>query len=106
LRQAQVQLADRAGQLEQAVAVRTAELTLTNKQLEAFAYSITHDLRAPASFHPGLFRDANCKDADSALSETGRDFAKRISRSAQFMNALLQDLLAFSQLSRPRIELA
>src|ERR1019366_3688099 len=54
LRQAQMQLTDRAGQLEGLVTERTAELTATNRQLEAFVYSIAHDLRAPLRAMQGL----------------------------------------------------
>jgi PAS domain S-box-containing protein len=104
LRLAQAQLADRAGQLEQAVAERTAELTATNKQLESLVYSIAHDLRAPLRAMQG-FSSILVEEAGAALSESGRNFANRINRSAQFMDALLQDLLAFSRISQERIEL-
>jgi PAS domain S-box-containing protein len=104
LRAAQAQLADRAVQLEQAVAERTGELTETNKQLEAFVYSIAHDLRAPLRSMEG-FSAMLVEEAGSALSETGQEFAKRISRSAQFMDTLLQELLAFSRTAQQRIEL-
>jgi len=105
LRKAQEQLADRAGQLEQAVAERTAELSATNKQLEAFIYSIAHDLRAPGRSMEG-FSSLLLEEAGASLSEAGRDFANRINRAAQFMDALLMDLLAFSSTAQQRIELA
>jgi PAS domain S-box-containing protein len=104
LRQSQAQLADRAGQLERAVTERTAELTATNKQLEAFVYSIAHDLRAPLRSMEG-FSTMLLEEADSILSETGRDFAKRINRAAQFMDTMLMDLLVFSGTAQQRIDL-
>jgi len=105
LRSAQAQLADRAGLLEQIVAERTEELTATNKQLEAFVYSIAHDLRAPLRAMEG-FSMMLVDEAGASLSKAGRDYADRINRSAQFMDALLADLLAFSRISQQRIELA
>src|ERR1043166_948492 len=104
LRRAHAQLADRAGQLEQAVAERTTELAATNKQLETFVYAIAHDLRAPLRAMHG-FSAMLVEEAGAALSEKGRDYAHRISTSARFMDALLQDLLAFSRISQKRIEL-
>lgn len=104
LLQAKVQLSDRAGQLERLVADRTVELNATNKQLEAFVYSIAHDLRAPLRSMQG-FSELLAEDADTVLSTSGRDFAKRINRSARFMDALLSDLLAFSRISQQRVEL-
>src|SRR5207247_4229435 len=101
---AQAQLSDRAGQLEQAVSERTAELTATNKQLEAFVYSIAHDLRAPLRAMEG-FSSLLVEEAGAALSETGRRYADRINKSAQFMDALLLDLLALSQISQRSIQL-
>ena len=105
LRQAQAQLADRAGQLEQAVAERTAELMVTNKQLEAFVYTIAHDLRAPLRSMQG-FSDMLTRDEGPALSEMGREYAQRINKSARFMDALLTDLLAFASITQQGIELA
>jgi signal transduction histidine kinase len=104
LRRAQAQLTDRAGQLEGLVAERTAELTATNKQLEAFIYSIAHDLRAPLRAMQG-FSTMLVKKAGAALDETGKDYANRINNSAQFMDAMLMDLLAFSRVSQQTIEL-
>ena len=105
LRRAQSQLMDRAGQLEGLVARRTSELTATNQQLEAFVYSIAHDLRAPLRAIQG-FSTMLVKEAGTALSETARGYAARINKSALFMDALLIDLLAFSRISQQRVELA
>ena len=104
LRSAQTQLSDRSGQLEGLVAERTAELTATNKQLEAFVYSIAHDLRAPLRSMQG-FSAMLVEEEGAALSERGRDFANRINRSAIFMDALLQALLTFSRISQQQIQL-
>jgi signal transduction histidine kinase len=104
LQRAHAQLSDRAGHLEGLVAERTAELTATNRQLEAFVYSIAHDLRAPLRSMQG-FAELLAGDAGSVLSESGRDFASRIDKSAQFMDALLCDLLAFSRISQKHVEL-
>jgi signal transduction histidine kinase len=105
LREAQQQLWDHAGQLEGLVAERTAELTVTNKELEAFVYSIAHDLRAPLRAMQG-FSALVLGDAGTVLSEGSRDFVERIDQSAQFMDAMLSDLLAFSRISQPHLELA
>lgn len=103
LRAAQLQLADRAGELEKLVAERTTELTATNKQLEEFVYSIAHDLRAPLrsmQVFSGMLLDDTAKPPAEA-----RRYAERINKSAEFMDALLRDLLAFSKVSQQRVEL-
>jgi PAS domain S-box-containing protein len=104
LRRAQAQLTDRAGQLEGLVSKRTSELTATNQQLEAFVYSIAHDLRAPLRAMQG-FSAMLVAEAGAGLEETRKDYADRISKSAQFMDALLGDLLVFSRISQQRVEL-
>ena len=91
-------------QLEHLVAERTAELTTTNQQLEAFVYSIAHDLRAPLRAMQG-FSVMLVEEAGPAFSETARGYADRIGKAAQFMDALLSDLLAFSRISQQRVEL-
>ena len=105
LQRAQAQLTDRAGQLEGLVNERTSELAASNGQLEAFVYSIAHDLRAPLRAMQGL-STMLVEEPGSALSETGRDYASRIGKSAQFMDDLLNDLLDFSRISLQSIELA
>jgi signal transduction histidine kinase len=105
LHRAQAQLTDRAGQLEGLVTERTSELSATNSQLETFVYSIAHDLRAPLRAMQGL-SSLLVEEAGAALSETGKDCADRIDKSAQFMDALLSDLLAFSRVSQQHVELA
>jgi len=104
LRRAQAQLSDHAGELERLVAERTSELTATNQQLEAFVYSIAHDLRAPLRAIQG-FSELLVEEAGATLNEAGRGYADRIDKSAQFMDALLGDLVAFSRISQQRVEL-
>jgi PAS domain S-box-containing protein len=104
LRRAQAQLTDRAGQLEGLVTERTSELTATNQQLEAFVYSIAHDLRAPLRSMEG-FSTMLIAEAGGALNEKGKAYAGRINKSALFMDALLIDLLAFSRINQQHVEL-
>ncbi len=105
LREARVQLTSLTGQLEGQVHERTQELSTTNSQLEAFVYTIAHDLRAPLRAMQG-FAALLVEEAGATLSETSKSYAERISRSAQFMDLLLGDLLAFSRLSQQRVELS
>lgn len=102
LRKVHAQLADHAGQLEQAVEERTTELTAANKQLEAMVYSIAHDLRAPLRSMQG-FSEMLMKGSDRIGDEV-RGYADRINKSAQFMDAMVKDMIAFSRISQQRIE--
>ena len=104
LRQAQAQLANRAGLLEQAVSERTADLTAANKQLETFIYSVAHDLRAPLRAMGG-FASVLVQEAGDSLNETGKGYAQRISDTAQFMDELLIGILNFSRISQQRLQL-
>jgi two-component system CheB/CheR fusion protein len=104
LRQAQSQLADRAGELERVVAERTIELREANKHLEAFVYTIAHDLRRPLRAMQG-FAQVLLEEYGPGLEETGRSYAKRIEQSARFMDRLLLDLLDLSRLSHALIPL-
>ncbi len=104
LRGSREEIRRHAGILEKVVSERTAELTATNKQLEAFVYSIAHDLRAPLRAMQG-YATMLVEVAATDLDETGRSYAESINKSAQFMDALLLDLLAFSRISQQHIEL-
>jgi PAS domain S-box-containing protein len=104
LNHAQALLTNRAGQLEGLVTERTSELTAMNQQLEAFVYTIAHDLRAPLRAMQG-FSEMLLEEAGATLNKTAKDYADQINKSAQFMDALLGDLLAFSRISQERVEL-
>lgn len=95
-------LRDYATKLEQQVQERTAALESANAQLEAFAYSVSHDLRAPLRGMQGLSQ-ALLEDYGTHLDETGRDYAIRIVRESALLDKLIQDLLAYSRLTRVEV---
>ena len=86
-------------QLEQRVKDRTAELEASNKELEAFSYSVSHDLRAPLRAVDG-FSQAVLEDYADQLPPEGRNYLQTIRNGAQRMGALIDDLLTFSRLGR------
>jgi PAS domain S-box-containing protein len=86
-------------ELEQRVTDRTAQLETANRELEAFSYSVSHDLRAPLRAVDG-FSQAVVEDFGALLPEEGRRQLQTIRDSAQRMGALIDDLLTFSRLSR------
>lgn len=94
-----------AGQhLERTVRERTAALDETVAELESFSYSVAHDLRAPIRAMRG-FADAILDDATMELNRNPQEYARRIAESAEHMDTLIQDLLAYSRLARSDIEL-
>ena len=90
--------------LEERVRARTAELEDRNAELEAFAYSISHDLRAPLRAMQG-FSLALLEDYGDRLDEAGRRYAERVITAARTMDRLIDDLLAYSRLSRAELRL-
>ena len=89
-------------ELEQRVAARTAELAETNRELEAFCYSVSHDLRAPLRSMDG-FSQALLEDFGPQLDAVGRDFLNRIRSNCQRMARLVDDLLHLSRLTRSQM---
>ena len=86
-------------ELEARVAQRTAELELANSNLEAFSYSVAHDLRAPLRALSG-FGDALLEDYGDRLDEAGRGYVGRIQAASGQMASLIDDLLVLSRVSR------
>jgi light-regulated signal transduction histidine kinase (bacteriophytochrome) len=89
--------------LEQRIVERTAELHAANEELEAFSYSVSHDLRAPLRHVMG-FVSLLQKDAGPSLSEKNLHHLTTISKSAKRMGDLIDDLLAFSQVGRAALQ--
>jgi PAS domain S-box-containing protein len=89
-------------ELEQRVAERTEQLDAANKELEAFSYSVSHDLRAPLRHVQG-YVDMLGREAEGRLSEQGRHYMKTIGDASLEMGVLIDDLLAFSRMGRADI---
>lgn len=95
--QAQVQALNRT--LEARVAQRTRELTRANQELESFAYSVSHDLRAPLRSIDGFCR-LLADRYQAAIDEQGRGFLTRVRAAANRMDGLIDALLKMSRISR------
>ena len=91
--------------LEQRVRERTAELETANKELEAFSYSVSHDLRAPLRAVNGFVRILQKSHAGQMDAEGNRLLAVVMSE-AQRMGRLIDDLLAFSRMGRQHVQRA
>ena len=91
-------------ELETRVQQRTAELELANKNLEAFTYSVSHDLRAPLRGLSG-FSEVLLEEYGELLGETGRGYAGRIQAASERMATLIDDLLQLSRVSRAGMNL-
>jgi signal transduction histidine kinase len=85
--------------LNQKLADGAAELAASNKELESFAYSVSHDLRAPLRHVVG-YSELLLKRASPLLDDTARRYVQTILESAKRMGNLIDDLLAFSRIGR------
>jgi len=86
-------------QRERELRDRTVELEAANRELEAFSYSVSHDLRAPLRAIDG-FSEALEMDCADSLNDSGLDSLKRVRTAAQRMGTLIDELLDLSRLSR------
>jgi len=90
--------------LEVQVAERTAELKRSNEELEAFTYSVSHDLRAPLRGMDG-FSQIVLEEYTDKLDDTFKDYLKRIQTASRRMGSLIEDLLRLFRLSRSEMNL-
>jgi signal transduction histidine kinase len=86
-------------ELEQRIAARTAALDNKSRELETFAYSVAHDLKAPLRGIDGYSR-LLLEDYAGSLDDEGRSFLETIQTSTEEMSQLIDDLLAYSRLER------
>jgi len=86
-------------ELEERVRDRTAQLAAANKELEAFAYSISHDLRAPLRGIDG-FSQALLEDYSDKLDADGQNYLRRVRAASQRMAKLIDDILLLSRTTR------
>ena len=86
-------------ELEHRVIERTAELEAANKEIEAFSYSVSHDLRAPLRSIDG-FSKALLEDYGDKLDEIAKDYLNRVCGGAQKMGELIDAMLSLSRLTR------
>jgi signal transduction histidine kinase len=99
LRRAERRTKQLNAELERRVAERTAQLELANKEMESFAYSVSHDLRAPLRAIFG-FSEILATDYREQLDENGRHLIERIQAASRRMGQLIEDLLDLSRISR------
>jgi PAS domain S-box-containing protein len=104
LKQVQEELRQANANLECAVAKRTEELQEANQRLEELLYSIAHDLRSPLRSMQG-FAQAFVDDYSPALDDRAREYGRRMTSSAVFMDRMLRDLLELSRISKNTLDL-
>lgn len=89
--------------LEKRVLERTAQLEAVNQELEAFSYSVSHDLRTPLRSIDG-FSQALAEDYGAQLDAVGHDYLNRVRRAAQRMGLLIDDLLRLARVTRAEMK--
>jgi PAS domain S-box-containing protein len=87
-------------ELEQRVLDRTAQLSASNKELEAFSYSVSHDLRAPLRSIDGFSQALLEEYQDKPLDATGKTFLDRVRKATQRMGLLIDDMLKLSRITQ------
>ena len=103
-RAAETRIRTLSAELEARVKQRTAELERSNKNLQAFTYSVAHDLSTPLRGLNG-FSDILLEEYGELLGETGRSYAGRIQAASERMATVIDDLLRLSQMSRADLSL-
>ncbi|MCV0441117.1 MAG: PAS domain S-box protein [Hydrogenophaga sp.] len=102
LRNAQESLRHLNEELERRVAERTHELSILNRELEAFAYSVSHDLRTPLRSVDG-YASLLADEFGADLTPEGRSYVERIRKSARRMGQLITDMLRLAHLNRAEL---
>lgn len=105
LARAHAELQDYAHNLEALVTERTATLQRTVADLEAFSFTISHDLRSPLRAMEG-FAQAILEEYSDKLDDHGRDYLERIKKSAMRLDKLILEVLAYSRIGRGEIDIA
>ena len=90
-------------ELEDRIKARTSELQIANKELESFAYTVSHDLRAPLRAIDG-FSQALFEDYYDELDGVAKDYLKRIRNASQRMAELIDDILTLSRITRSEMK--
>ncbi len=90
-------------ELERRVSERTAELEAANKELEAFTYSVSHDLRAPLRHIDGFARLLLERHLEG-LSDKGKHYLRQVCSAARQMGTLIDDLLSLSRIGRQEVK--
>ena len=104
LAQAKTELEKHATTLEQEVQLRTKQLRETVAQLEAFSYTVSHDLRSPLRAMQG-FAHLTLEEYGTQLDESGRNYLQQIDAAARRMDALIQDVIAFNKVARAELRI-